>query len=141
MFVGYLILLILSTASECFSQTTEETEVEAPVVVEAPVANSALGGLKSYLNWSSDPIRLHAHHEPRQDKEDQQDPAEERAFHGLSFGWTVSTAILIFAFANTIIIGGTLVVSYAFYQLIVSVLAVVAPAMAKTFVGLVDFVG
>ena len=89
------------------------------------------------FQWAPDD--LHAHHEPSQSQEhllyqqspQQQDPVQERSLSlepGL--GWAVGTAILIFAFANTVIVGSTMVVTYTIYQVLVSVLAVVAPSVA-----------
>ena len=95
------------------------------------------------FQWAPDD--LHAHHEPSQSQEHllyQQDPVQERSLSlepGL--GWAVGTAILIFAFANTVIVGSTMVVTYTIYQVLVSVLAVVAPSVATMFVSLLGPLG
>ena len=49
-------------------------------------------------------------------------------------GWAAATAILIFAFSNTVIVGATLVISYILYQVVITALAVMAPGVAAIFV-------
>ena len=49
-------------------------------------------------------------------------------------GWAAATAILIFAFSNTVIVGATLVISYILYQIVITALAVMAPGVAAIFV-------
>ena len=49
-------------------------------------------------------------------------------------GWAAATAIMIFAFSNTVIVGATLVISYILYQVVVMALAVIAPGVATVFV-------
>ena len=49
-------------------------------------------------------------------------------------GWAAATAILIFAFSNTVIVGATLVISYILYQVVITALAVMAPGVAAVFV-------
>ena len=48
-------------------------------------------------------------------------------------GWAAATAILIFAFSNTVIVGATLVISYILYQVVITTLAVMAPGVAAVF--------
>ena len=140
--VSLLPLLLLPVLS--LSDTTEEgSETVAAPVGDVPLADASYSGFQSFLKWTPD--SLHAHHEAPQDQDqdqelpqEQQDPAEERsvAVGGFSFGWTAGTALLIFAFANTIIIGSTLVVTYTIYQILVSVVAVFSPKIAAVFAGL-----
>ena len=49
-------------------------------------------------------------------------------------GWAAATAIMIFAFSNTVIVGATLVISYILYQVVIMALAVIAPGVATVFV-------
>ena len=49
-------------------------------------------------------------------------------------GWAAATAILMFAFSNTVIVGATLVISYILYQVVITALAVMAPGVAAVFV-------
>lgn len=58
--------------------------------------------------------------------------SEERSVETL--GWAAATAILIFAFSNTVIVGATLVISYILYQVVITALAVMAPGLAAVFV-------
>ena len=48
-------------------------------------------------------------------------------------GWAAATAIMIFAFVNTVLVGSTLLVSLVMYNALVSLLSVVAPGLAVTF--------
>ena len=57
---------------------------------------------------------------------------EERSVESL--GWAAATAILIFAFSNTVIVGATLVISYILYQVVITALAVMAPGVAAVFI-------
>ena len=58
---------------------------------------------------------------------------EERGLQ-TGLGWAAATAILIFAFSNTVIVGATLVISYILYQVVITALAVMAPGVAAVFV-------
>ena len=58
---------------------------------------------------------------------------EERSLFEPGLGWGISIAIGIFAFANTILIGSTMAVTYVIYQILVNVLAVLAPGVASIF--------
>jgi len=60
-----------------------------------------------------------------------QSPEERSMSKGI--GWAAATAILIFAFSNTVIVGATVVVTYVLYQVLISALAVVAPEVAGVF--------
>ena len=63
-------------------------------------------------------------------------PLEEREERGLKEGmwWAAATAILIFAFSNTVIMGATLMISYLLYQVVITALAVMVPGLATVFV-------
>ena len=67
--------------------------------------------------------------------DDENDVPQDRSLSvtGPGLGWAASTAIMIFAFANTVLVGSTLVVTYITYQILISVLAVVVPNVALTF--------
>jgi len=60
-----------------------------------------------------------------------QSPEERSMSQGI--GWAAATAILIFAFSNTVIVGATVVVTYVLYQVLISALAVVAPEISRKF--------
>ena len=143
----FLPVVTLSDATEEESDDTA-TATDTVTVADVPVPDSYISGIKSYLKWTPDD--LYAHHESSQSQDHllyqqsphQQDPVQERSLSlepGL--GWAVGTAILIFAFANTVIVGSTLVVTYTIYQILVSVLAVVAPSVATMFVSLLGPLG
>ena len=57
---------------------------------------------------------------------------EERMIGG-GFGWAAATALLIFAFSNTVIIGATMTISYILYQVVIAALAIMAPGVATVF--------
>ena len=57
---------------------------------------------------------------------------EERMVGG-GFGWAAGTALLIFAFSNTVIIGATMTISYILYQVVIAALAIMAPGVATVF--------
>ena len=73
-------------------------------------------------------------------------PCDHRTAHGESgersvetVGWAAATAILIFAFSNTIIVGATLTISYILYQVVITALSVVAPGAAAVFIKFASF--
>lgn len=49
---------------------------------------------------------------------------------GGSLGWAAGTAILIFAFSNTVIVAATLVITYILYHVLITSVGVLAPGMA-----------
>ena len=56
---------------------------------------------------------------------------EERSLTvGGGLGLAAGTAILIFAFSNTVIISATLVITYILYQVLITAVAVLAPDLA-----------
>ena len=135
-----------------------EEEVVDPVTdispLNEPLPDSYISGLKSYLRWSPD--NLHAHHEPGdqhtatapeqnqsyQEQFQQQETVQERSLSlQPGIGWAVGTAIIIFAFANTVLVGSTMVVTYTIYQILLSVLAVLAPSTASVFASLLGPLG
>ena len=54
---------------------------------------------------------------------------EERGLAG-GLGWAAGTAILIFAFSNTVIVAATLVITYVLYHVLITSVGVLAPGMA-----------
>eukprot|EP00092_Neocalanus_flemingeri_P004888 GFUD01005260.1.p1 GENE.GFUD01005260.1~~GFUD01005260.1.p1 ORF type:complete len:143 (-),score=19.42 GFUD01005260.1:458-886(-) len=138
MYLASLVPILCLPAFALMDDTTEATADTA--VADVPVIDTSYSsGLPSFLKWTPD--SLHAHHEAPKDDEPlpKQETIEERSFvgpHGFTFGWAAGTAVLIFAFANTVIIGSTLMVTYTLYQVLVSVLAVVAPNLALVFASL-----
>jgi len=65
------------------------------------------------------------------------DSPEERSM-SKGIGWAAATAILIFAFSNTVIVGATVVVTYVLYQVLISALAIVAPEVAGVFTNFIS---
>ena len=53
-------------------------------------------------------------------------------------GWAAGTAILIFAFSNTVIVAATLVVTYILYHILITAVGILAPGMA---VAMAQFLG
>ena len=49
---------------------------------------------------------------------------------GGGLGLAAGTAILIFAFSNTVIIAATLVITYVLYHVLITAVAVLAPGLA-----------
>eukprot|EP00092_Neocalanus_flemingeri_P016101 GFUD01017428.1.p1 GENE.GFUD01017428.1~~GFUD01017428.1.p1 ORF type:complete len:143 (-),score=18.69 GFUD01017428.1:584-1012(-) len=138
MYLASLVPILCLPAFVLMDDTIEASTDTA--VADVPVTDTSYSsGLPSFLKWTSD--SLHAHHEAPKDDEPlpKQETIEERSFvgpHDFTFGWAAGTAVLIFAFANTVIIGSTLMVTYTLYQVLVSVLAVVAPNLASVFASL-----
>ena len=56
---------------------------------------------------------------------------EERGLAG-GLGWAAGTAILIFAFSNTVIVAATLVITYVLYHVLITSVGILAPGMAAT---------
>ena len=69
----------------------------------------------------------------KEDSEEEDKHIQERSLFTPGLGWGISVAIGIFAFANTILIGSTMAVTYVIYQILVDVLAVLAPGVASIF--------
>ena len=128
----YLLLLL----PLCLAATLEEEDGESDIVTVADVPDVPDNpGLGSYFKWTQS--SLHEHHEaPVLDNQEPTIQERSLAVPVISFGWIAGTAVLIFAFANTVIIGSTMFVTYTIYQILVSVLAVVAPQMAQAFADL-----
>ena len=57
---------------------------------------------------------------------------------GGGLGWAAGTAILIFAFSNTVIVAATLVVTYILYHILITAVGILAPGMA---VAMAKFLG
>ena len=140
----YFLFNIAVLYSLVSSNEAAEVEVDDLAVTDIspvidPVPESYMSGLKSYLRWSPD--NLHAHHNPSQDQFSQHQPEHDYpqdrslSLHP-GLGWAVGTAIMIFAFANTVLVGSTLAVTYIIYQILLSVLAVIAPGAASVFASL-----
>ena len=56
---------------------------------------------------------------------------EERSLTvGGGLGFAAGTALLIFAFSNTVIISATLVITYILYHVLITAVAVLAPGLA-----------
>ena len=88
-----------------------------------------------YLSYTASTALNSTSYSESSEADDENDVPQDRSLSvtGPGLGWAASTAIMIFAFANTVLVGSTLVVTYITYQILISVLAVVAPNVALTF--------
>eukprot|EP00092_Neocalanus_flemingeri_P038689 GFUD01042124.1.p1 GENE.GFUD01042124.1~~GFUD01042124.1.p1 ORF type:complete len:142 (-),score=26.36 GFUD01042124.1:69-494(-) len=132
-----LILLFFTHQSKSSIVDSKDLEEDSQPTVNNQEAGQFL--LQSYKDAKLDPPESVPLQSSDQTHYQSLDAAQPRsvATAGFAFGWVAVVGLLIFAAANTLIIGSTLAVTYAVYNSLVFLVNLAVPWVAAWATGLI----
>eukprot|EP00092_Neocalanus_flemingeri_P001225 GFUD01001307.1.p1 GENE.GFUD01001307.1~~GFUD01001307.1.p1 ORF type:complete len:142 (-),score=19.53 GFUD01001307.1:73-498(-) len=136
--MNYIVILLLFThQSKSSIVDSKGLEEDSQPIVKSQEAGKFL--LQSQKDTKLDPPDSVHLHSSDQNQYQTLDTAQPRsiATAGFAFGWVAVVGLLIFAVANTLIIGSTLAVTYALYNSLVFLVNLAVPWVAAWATGLI----